>query len=167
MDDKKNKAKIKTAEEIAEAIGLPPRRQKVIMCHGTFDVVHPGHIRHLMYASSKADFLIASVTADEFIEKANFRPYVPQDLRALNLAALDMVDCVIIDKNPIPLENLAKIKGEHILCTYDLKGSTYDRKVLKDSKLSQTKFLNTFESKEILKDLDFKLKEKSMKISEK
>ena len=119
MLDKKYKAKIKTAVELAEVIGSQPRDKRVIMCHGTFDVVHPGHIRHLMYASSKGDILIASVTADEFIEKANFRPYVPQDLRALNLAALDMVDYVVIDTNPTPLENLATIKPDYFAKGYE------------------------------------------------
>ena len=72
------------------------------MCHGTFDIVHPGHIRHLLYAKSKGDILVASLTADAHIMKANFRPFVPQDLRALNLAALEMVDYVVIDQTPRP-----------------------------------------------------------------
>ena len=42
------------------------------MCHGTFDLVHPGHIRHLMYAKSKADILVASLTCDAHISKANY-----------------------------------------------------------------------------------------------
>ena len=66
--------KIKTVEELREIIGSRPREKKVIMCHGTFDVVHPGHIRHLLYAKGKADILIASLTSDEHIHKANFRP---------------------------------------------------------------------------------------------
>ena len=33
--------KIKTPEEISKIIGKLPRKEKVIMCHGTFDVVHP------------------------------------------------------------------------------------------------------------------------------
>jgi cytidyltransferase-like protein len=84
--------KIKTAEQIAEVIGKRPRKKKVIMCHGTFDVVHPGHVRHLLYAKTKADVLIASLTADVHIKKGNMRPYVPEDLRVINLAALEMVD---------------------------------------------------------------------------
>ena len=43
-------------------IGPRPREKKVIMCHGMFDIVHPGHMRHLLYAKSKADLLIASLT---------------------------------------------------------------------------------------------------------
>ena len=45
--------KIKTREQLREAIGPRPRVNKVIMCHGTFDLVHPGHIRHLMYAKDQ------------------------------------------------------------------------------------------------------------------
>ena len=42
--------KIKTREELAALLGPRPRKRKAIMCHGTFDIVHPGHLRHLMYA---------------------------------------------------------------------------------------------------------------------
>ena len=80
------------------------------MCHGVFDLVHPGHIRHLLYAKSKADILVASLTADLHIAKANYRPFVPQELRALNLAALEMVDYVLIDEEATPLRNLALIQ---------------------------------------------------------
>src|SRR5438093_8199519 len=98
--------KIKTREDLRAAIGPRPRSKSVIMCHGTFDLVHPGHIRHLLYAKSKADLLIASLTSDSHIDKANFRPFVPQDLRTMNLAALEMVDYVVVDDNPTPIENL-------------------------------------------------------------
>jgi len=39
--------KIVSLEHLAEAIGPRPRQRTVIMCHGTFDIVHPGHLRHL------------------------------------------------------------------------------------------------------------------------
>jgi cytidyltransferase-like protein len=96
--------KIKTAAEIAKVIGDRPRSKKVIMCHGTFDVVHPGHVRHLLYAKTKAPLLIASLTADEHIKKGNLRPYVPENLRAVNLAALEMVDYVLVDAEKIAID---------------------------------------------------------------
>jgi len=111
--------KIKSAEEVREAIGPRPRRRKVIMCHGTFDVVHPGHVRHLLYAKTKADLLIASLTADVHITKGNMRPYVPEELRAINLAALEMVDYVIIDREATPLRNLALIQPEYFAKGYE------------------------------------------------
>lgn len=111
--------KIKTAAQIAELIGSRPRKHKVILCHGTFDVVHPGHVRHLLYAKTKADILIASLTADEHIKKGNMRPYVPEDLRAINLAAMEMVDYVVVDGDPTPLANLAVIKPDFFAKGYE------------------------------------------------
>jgi len=111
--------KIKTAEQVRDAIGARPRDKKVIMCHGTFDVVHPGHIRHLIYAKTKAQILIASLTADQYIMKGDLRPYVPQDLRALNLAALEMVDYVVIDQDPTPLRNLWVIQPDYFAKGYE------------------------------------------------
>jgi rfaE bifunctional protein kinase chain/domain len=111
--------KIKTVEELCQLIGPRPRRKKVIMCHGTFDVVHPGHVRHLIYAKSKGDILLVSVTADEHITKANVRPYVPEDLRGINLAALEMVDYVIIDRDPTPLNNLRRIQPDYFAKGYE------------------------------------------------
>lgn len=108
----KYRSKIKTVDQLQAAIGDFPRKNKVIMCHGTFDVVHPGHLRHLMYAKSKAHILVASITCDAHITKADFRPFVPEDLRAINLAAFDMVDFVVIDRNEVPLKNIERIKPD-------------------------------------------------------
>jgi len=122
MDDASRKIvshKIKTAAEIAAEIGPRPRKKKVIMCHGTFDIVHPGHVRHLLYAKSKGDLLIASLTADAHIVKANFRPFVPQELRAFNLAALEVVDFVVIDHDPTPIKNLCLIEPDYFAKGYE------------------------------------------------
>jgi rfaE bifunctional protein kinase chain/domain len=111
--------KIKSAEELKLVLGPLPRKRKVIMCHGVFDVVHPGHLRHLLYAKSKADILVASITADMHISKGQYRPHVPQELRALNLAAFEMIDYVVIDKNPTPLANLALLQPEYFAKGYE------------------------------------------------
>lgn len=116
--------KIKTAAEVEASIGQRPRKHKVIMCHGTFDVVHPGHVRHLLYAKTKADILVASLTADEHIKKGNMRPYVPQDLRAINLAALEMVDYVVVDTDPTPIRNLGIIKPDYFAKGYEYTAGT-------------------------------------------
>jgi cytidyltransferase-like protein len=111
--------KIKTVDEVCALIGPRPRDRKVIMCHGVFDIVHPGHVRHLIFAKSKGDVLVVSVTADEHIPKANVRPYVPEALRAINLAAFEMVDYVIIDRDPAPLANLRKIQPDFYAKGYE------------------------------------------------
>jgi len=111
--------KIKTAEELRDILGPIPRAKRAIMCHGVFDVVHPGHLRHLIYAKSKADILIASITADQHISKGTYRPHVPQDLRALNLAAFELIDYVVIDPNATPIENIKIIKPDLLAKGYE------------------------------------------------
>ena len=57
--------------------------KKIIHCHGVFDLVHPGHIRHLSFCKSKADILVVSITPDKFIKKGIYRPLVPEKIRAI------------------------------------------------------------------------------------
>lgn len=120
-DAKQNdyRRKIKTREELRATLGPRPRPKSVIMCHGTFDLVHPGHIRHLMYAKSKGDLLVASLTCDAHINKAHFRPFVPQDLRAMNLAALEVVDYVLVDENATPIENIRFLQPDFFAKGYE------------------------------------------------
>ena len=104
--------KIKTMDELRTLLGPWPRQKKVVMCHGTFDIVHPGHIRHLLYAKSQGDILVASLTADDFVLKGEGRPYVPQDLRAANLAALEVVDYVLLGYQPKPIQNILLLQPD-------------------------------------------------------
>jgi len=71
--------KIKTVEELCKIVGQPPRKDKVVMCHGTFDIVHPGHIRHLVYAKDKGKILIASLTVDKYISKGRTSHMFPRN----------------------------------------------------------------------------------------
>src|SRR3546814_111892 len=126
--DEAYKHKVKTAAEIAEMIGPPPRRRKIVMCHGTFDLVHPGHIRHLVYAHSKGAKLIVGVTADIHVKKADHRPFVPEGLRALNLAALETVDYVTIDPQATPIQNILTIRPDYFVKGYEYqKGGLHPR----------------------------------------
>lgn len=86
------------------------KKKKIIQCHGVFDLVHPGHIRHFAHCKSKAEILVVSVTPDIFIKKGTYRPLIPEKMRASNLAALELVDYVIIDKNKLPHELLKLIR---------------------------------------------------------
>ncbi|SVD58252.1 uncharacterized protein METZ01_LOCUS411106, partial [marine metagenome] len=108
----KYRHKIKAPSELIDLVGAFPRQKKTILCHGVFDVVHPGHIRHLAYAKTKADILIVSITADLHIKKGIYRPYIPEELRALNLAAFEMVDYVLIDNHETPLKTLTELKPD-------------------------------------------------------
>ena len=63
-----------TAEKILKKF----KKKTTILCHGVFDIVHPGHIRHFAHCKQKADILIVSLTKDAFIKKGTYRPMVPE-----------------------------------------------------------------------------------------
>jgi rfaE bifunctional protein nucleotidyltransferase chain/domain len=87
-----SRAELLRARAAARAAG-----RKLVHCHGCFDIVHPGHIRHLRYAKALGDILLVSITGDAEMKKGTGRPLIPEELRAENLAALDCVDWVYIE----------------------------------------------------------------------
>ena len=68
---------------------------KVVLANGCFDVLHPGHIAHLLEARKQGDFLIVSLTLDAFVNKGPNRPVIVWEGRALMLRELRCVDSVI------------------------------------------------------------------------
>jgi rfaE bifunctional protein nucleotidyltransferase chain/domain len=82
--------------------------RRVVHCHGCFDIVHPGHIRHLKFAKSQGDILLVSVTGDAQVSKGDGRPLIPEELRAENLAELDCVDWVYIEPRATASELLER-----------------------------------------------------------
>lgn len=84
----------------------------IVHCHGCFDIVHPGHIRYLQSARQLGDVLVVSLTGDAVTQKGTGQPYIPQDLRAENLAALEFVDWVIIDPHPTACELLSALRPD-------------------------------------------------------
>ncbi|MDB2324251.1 PfkB family carbohydrate kinase [Alphaproteobacteria bacterium] len=115
--------KIIGIDNLIKKAGPFGRKKTVVMCHGVFDVVHPGHIRHLVYAKSKADVLVVSITCDRWIKKGPYRPHVPEDLRALSLAAFDMVDYVLIDHNEKPIQNIKKLQPDLFAKGFEYSGN--------------------------------------------
>ncbi|HHN77628.1 MAG TPA: hypothetical protein ENK11_03000 [Phycisphaerales bacterium] len=86
--------------------------RRVVQCHGCFDIVHPGHIRHLKFAKSQGDILLVSITGDDEIRKGTGRPLIPQELRAENLAELDCVDWVYIEPAATAQELLDAVRPD-------------------------------------------------------
>lgn len=70
----------------------------VALCHGVFDLLHPGHIIHLEQAKGMADVLVVSVTAAQYVRKGPDRPYFDDEMRMRTLAALACVDYVMLSE---------------------------------------------------------------------
>ena len=93
---------------------------KIVQCHGVFDLLHIGHIKHFQTARSYGDILIVTLTPDHYVNKGPDRPRFTAMLRAEAIAALDCVDYVIINKWPTATEAIHLIKP-----SYYVKGSEY------------------------------------------
>lgn len=92
--------KIVDKAEFREKVRPNLKRDKktIALCHGVFDLVHPGHIIHLQQAKTMADVLVVSVTAAEFVRKGPGRPYFNDEMRLKVLAALECTDYVMLSE---------------------------------------------------------------------
>lgn len=105
--------KIVSTEEASKLLRAAQKRgEVVVMCHGCFDIVHPGHIRHLQQAAKFGDRLLVTITRDVDLAKGESRPLIPQELRAESLAALDCVSWVAVNPRPTAAELLEELKPD-------------------------------------------------------
>ena len=81
-----------------------------VMCHGTFDLLHIGHIRHLEEAKKLGDHLIVSVTSDRHVNKGPKRPYFNELHRMEALKGLSFVDEVVLSDSDLAVDSIEKIK---------------------------------------------------------
>lgn len=114
-------SKVKTLEELAETLArLREKGLRIVHCHGVFDLVHPGHIRHFEAAKREGDVLVVTITQDEHVNKGPGRPVFNQELRAESVAALQIVDFVAVNQWPTAVEVITLLKP-HVY----VKGSEY------------------------------------------
>lgn len=146
---KKYNYKIRDLKDLKKILDKK-KNKKTVLCHGVFDVVHPGHLRHLAHAKTKGDILIVSLTADRFIKKGNYRPHVPENLRALNLSAFEMVDYVVIDRHE-KADNILK----YIKPDFYAKGFEYFSKGLPKATKDEIKVVESYGGKMFFSPGDF------------
>lgn len=86
--------------------------KKIVQCHGVFDLLHPGHIRHFQEAKKQGNLLVVSITPDKFVNKGPGRPIFNEQLRLECLASLDLVDYVVLNDSPDAVSCISKIKPD-------------------------------------------------------
>lgn len=103
--------KIKPIHEIGRIVSEEKGKgKKVAHCHGVFDLLHPGHIRHLKEAKKHGDKLVVSITPDRFVNKGPGRPAFNEKLRLEQLASLVFVDYVVLNDAPDAVSIIKTIK---------------------------------------------------------
>lgn len=99
---------------------------KIVLCHGTFDLMHTGHIRYLQRARKEGDYLVVTVTADDFVNKGPGRPVFGEQLRAENLAALECVDLVAVNYEATAITVIDSIKPDLYVKGIEYKDESTD-----------------------------------------
>jgi len=113
--------KIKTLDQLAAIVeqakagGL-----RVVLANGCFDILRGGHISYLEDAAAQGDLLIAAVNSDSSVRalKGEGRPYYPQEHRAEILAAMEMVDYVVLFDEPTVARLLETLRP-HVHAKWD------------------------------------------------
>ncbi|MGQ0639635.1 MAG: adenylyltransferase/cytidyltransferase family protein [Gemmatimonadaceae bacterium] len=95
--------------------------KRVAHCHGCFDILHAGHLRHFEQAADLADALVVTVTPDRFVNKGPNRPVFPEAARAEIIAGLAVVDFVAVNRWQSAVPTIELLRADVFV-----KGSEYE-----------------------------------------
>ncbi|HUC10167.1 MAG TPA: D-glycero-beta-D-manno-heptose-7-phosphate kinase [Stellaceae bacterium] len=118
-----NDAKIVLPEEAAAHVwSWQAQNLKVGFTNGCFDLVHPGHLALLRQARAGCDRLIVAINSDESVRslKGPTRPVQTELARAAVLACFDLVDLVVIFRDPTPIALIEALRPDVLV-----KGADY------------------------------------------
>jgi D-beta-D-heptose 7-phosphate kinase/D-beta-D-heptose 1-phosphate adenosyltransferase len=104
--------KIISRQNACEIVRLWQRKGKrVVFTNGCFDILHRGHIELLSFAKRHGDLLVVGLNSDDSVRrlKGPRRPLNRQEDRAILLAALEMVDYVVLFEEDTPLELIKQL----------------------------------------------------------
>ena len=115
------KQKIYSLEKLQRVLNKEKAKgKKIVLCHGVFDLLHIGHIKHFKEAKSFGDILVVTLTPDIYVNKGPKRPAFKEKLRVEAIASLYIVDYVALNVTPTAVSVIQKIRP-NIYC----KGSDY------------------------------------------
>lgn len=96
--------------------------KNIVFTNGCFDILHEGHLEILSQSAALADILIVGINTDNSVKKlkGENRPVNNEQFRAKMLAALTIVDAVVLFDEPTPLELIQMIVPDTLV-----KGGDY------------------------------------------
>ncbi len=132
--------------------GSPNHR--VVLTTGVFDLVHPGHLSYFEKAKSFGDILVVSVVDDKFVRKGPGRPVFGEDLRLKWLAALEIVDYVVLNGDYGPWKVMQVIQPDVYVKGYNVTpGLMKDIALMRDLKGQTVLIPETMHSTEIFGEI--------------
>jgi rfaE bifunctional protein nucleotidyltransferase chain/domain len=122
-----SKDKVQSLSELAERLsGLRAEGKKVVLCHGVFDLLHVGHLRHFEEARAHGDVLVVTITPDRFVNKGPHRPAFTEQIRAEVLAGFSCVDFVAINDSMTAVELIRRLRPDAYVKGPDYKDPAGD-----------------------------------------
>ncbi len=121
----KQKQKILTFAELNTVRDRHPG-QKIVQCHGVYDVLHAGHLAYFQSAKQFGDILIVSLTSDRYVNKGPGRPYFTGLVRAAMIAALEDVDYVVLSDFATAVPSIDELKPHFYVKGPDYRDKTKD-----------------------------------------
>jgi len=114
--------------------------KKIVQCHGAFDLVHMGHLIHFEEAKSFGDLLVVTITGDQYITKKRSITF-PEEYRARQVAALEVVDYVALVPEPTALQAIDALRPDVYV-----KGPEYANLLLDKSRsiFHETQLLDSY-----------------------
>ncbi|MDX2224355.1 MAG: adenylyltransferase/cytidyltransferase family protein [Rhodospirillaceae bacterium] len=95
------------------------------LCHGVFDILHFGHIRHFKAARAMCGRLVVSVTADAYVNKGPNRPVFSLAERMEVVAAIVGVDDVIASHEATGVGSLKTVRPNIYFKDAEYRNSTH------------------------------------------
>jgi cytidyltransferase-like protein len=134
---------------------------KVVLCGGTFDIIHPGHLLTLKEAKGLGDILVVIVATDETAEKTRGRkPYNNEEKRLELVSSLRIVDLAKVGERGNIYNTIIKIRPNIIVLGYDQVhtekeiGEFAKSEGMKIKIIRLTKNIRGIKSSSLLKDND-------------
>jgi rfaE bifunctional protein nucleotidyltransferase chain/domain len=105
-----------------ELATLKAAGRRIVFTNGCFDIIHAGHVRYLREARKLGDLLIVGLNSDASVCRLKpGRPIVGQKNRAEVLAALEMVDFVVLFDEDTPYELINLLRPDVLVKGGDWK----------------------------------------------
>lgn len=121
------KHKIMTLDALGEHCqALKAEGKKIAHCHGVFDLLHPGHLKHFEAARKFGDVLVVTLTEDKFVNKGPGRPVFNEQIRSETLAAIQFIDYVAINRAPMAIPAIEAIQPDAYVKGQDYKNAVED-----------------------------------------
>jgi len=106
---------------------LRKKKKTIGLCHGVFDILHYGHIKHFEAAKKNCDYLFVSITSDQYINKGPGRPIHSNSERLFFLKSLEFIDHVFIAEGDSGVNSINLIKPDFYFKGFDYKDNLSDK----------------------------------------